>query len=336
MKGLVSIIIPVYKVERYIQRCLMSVLHQTYDKIEIVLVDDCGEDNSIELAKEFLSKNNCQHYRIIRHDKNRGLSASRNTGVKNAIGEYIYFLDGDDEVTTECIQNLVEAYTGVDGVDMVMAGIVRRLPDRDIDYVKYQPTVVSSRKALMEQFIKRRIAWNAVSRLFKRSLWVKNGIFFYEGITSEDMLWNFLLLPYLRKVVLINDCSYIYYQTSNSIMTSARRNIEFAKDYIRIANIARNEVLRFQERNYVRYYHYLRYNFMPNALLWHGYSYDSFCLLAKELLEYKTCDCQQYMSLRLRLLLSLPESFITKSWIWKFKLKGIFDIVKYKLGYSLH
>ena len=96
MKYLVSIIIPVYKVEAYIERCLTSVMHQTYQDsaIECVLVDDCSPDKSISLAQDMISRYHGNiDFTIIRNDKNRGLSVSRNNGIEHATGKYLFFLD---------------------------------------------------------------------------------------------------------------------------------------------------------------------------------------------------------------------------------------------------
>ena len=93
----VSIIIPIYNVAPYIKRCLQSVADQTYKDIECILIDDCGSDNSINLAKEFIYdyKGNIL-FTILHHEENKGLSAARNTGLRYAKGEYVYFLDSDD------------------------------------------------------------------------------------------------------------------------------------------------------------------------------------------------------------------------------------------------
>jgi len=112
-KPFVSIIIPVYNVSEYIERCLNSVMMQNYKHIEIVIVNDCTPDNSIEKVKSFLDANTKYPVRLIHHDENLGLSAARNTGVKSASGEYVYFLDSDDEITPDCIYklvNLIEKY----------------------------------------------------------------------------------------------------------------------------------------------------------------------------------------------------------------------------------
>ncbi|MFK1787357.1 glycosyltransferase family 2 protein [Bacteroides fragilis] len=90
MKTIVSIIVPIYNVAIYIERCMQSIVYQSYRNIELILVDDCGEDCSVDIAEKFLIQNKFS-YKLLRHERNMGLSVARNTGVKNAVGDYLFF-----------------------------------------------------------------------------------------------------------------------------------------------------------------------------------------------------------------------------------------------------
>lgn len=111
-----SVVIPVYNVSQYIENCLRSIFVQTYkEPLEIIIMDDCGSDNSIHLAQEAVAQKapSNQIYKFLQHEKNRGLSAARNTGLKEAEGDYVYFLDSDDLITDDCFEvllNLSEKY----------------------------------------------------------------------------------------------------------------------------------------------------------------------------------------------------------------------------------
>ena len=109
MKFMISIVIPIYNVEPYILECLQSVDKQTIgDDIECILVDDCGTDNSVLVAEDFIkSYEGRVHFTLIHHQKNGGLSAARNTGIHAAHGEYLYFLDSDDTIKNNCIELLL-------------------------------------------------------------------------------------------------------------------------------------------------------------------------------------------------------------------------------------
>lgn len=106
---LVSIIMPVWGVERYIERSLCSVMNQTYGNLEIILIDDCSTDNSIKIAKNYLLRHSYFNFRIYRHESNKGQGAARNTGLNVANGEFIFFMDSDDEIVPNCIESLINA-----------------------------------------------------------------------------------------------------------------------------------------------------------------------------------------------------------------------------------
>src|SRR5690606_35716287 len=105
---LVSINIPVYKCEDYILRCLESVKNQTYQNLEILLVNDATPDNSIEIIDKFIAENPYLNIQLIHHEKNSGLSVVRNTVIDHSTGKSIYFLDSDEEITEDCIELLVK------------------------------------------------------------------------------------------------------------------------------------------------------------------------------------------------------------------------------------
>ena len=125
----VSIIIPVYNVEPYIEECLHSVYEQTTDtEIECLIVDDKGNDNSIHIAETFVATHNDKaktKFKIIYRDTNGGLSAARNTGVKAAKGDYLYFLDSDDTIVPQCIDTLIHLADKYGGVDLLPALYIR-------------------------------------------------------------------------------------------------------------------------------------------------------------------------------------------------------------------
>lgn len=107
MFPLISIIIPVYNVAPYIEKCLETVISQSYENLEIILVDDCGSDNSMDIVRDFCSSH-IGNFVLLNHERNRGLSVARNTGVKHAKGDYLFFLDSDDELPKDAIRNFVQ------------------------------------------------------------------------------------------------------------------------------------------------------------------------------------------------------------------------------------
>src|SRR5690554_6533604 len=107
MPPLVTISIPLYKCEKFLEKCLISVKNQTYQNIEITLINDQTPDNSVQIAEEFIKKHNLKDWKIFHLEQNSGLSVVRNKGINTAKGKYLYFLDSDDEITSDCIEKLV-------------------------------------------------------------------------------------------------------------------------------------------------------------------------------------------------------------------------------------
>ncbi len=124
---LVSVILPVYGVEDYIAKCIDSILNQSYVNTEIIFVNDCTKDNSINIIKEKIDKNNADRIKVLEHETNRGLSAARNTGVKAAKGDYILHVDSDDWIEPSMIEKMViEAEKS--NADIVICGVNIKTP----------------------------------------------------------------------------------------------------------------------------------------------------------------------------------------------------------------
>ena len=104
----ISIIVPVYNVEQYIKECFDSIAAQTYKgDIECIFVDDCGQDDSVAILEKLIAEyHGPMQFSIVHHEHNKGLSGARNTGIRKASGDYLYFLDSDDSITSDCIEKL--------------------------------------------------------------------------------------------------------------------------------------------------------------------------------------------------------------------------------------
>lgn len=117
----ISIIVPVFNVEQYIKECFDSIAAQTYKgDIECIFVDDCGQDDSVAILEQLITEYHGPiQFSIVHHEHNKGLSGARNTGIRQAKGDYLYFLDSDDTITPDCIEKLgmlAEKYPGVEMV----------------------------------------------------------------------------------------------------------------------------------------------------------------------------------------------------------------------------
>lgn len=214
----VSIIIPVYNVESYIERCLMSVGRQSYRNLEIIVVDDCGHDASIKKVFDYKSAHQELDLIIVHHANNRGLSAARNTGLEKSTGDYVYFLDSDDDITPDCIESLVLPLA-IKEFDLVVG-------DYNVVGANYSSSLhlpeggVNSNKDIIKAYAEGKwyvMAWN---KLCRRQFLVENAVYFKEGLIHEDVLWTFMVACKAQSLYVVKHPVYNYYVRSSSIMTS--------------------------------------------------------------------------------------------------------------------
>lgn len=213
---------------------------QSYSEIECIVVDDATRDDSIEECEQLISAyQGPVRFSIIHHKENRGLSAARNTGTKATSGEYIYYLDGDDEITPDCIEKLVAPILRDESIEMVMGGVAR-YDTRNSVPKKILDKDYTSNAAVRDYFFSKKGfyvgAWN---KLIKKDFLVKNHLFFTEGLLYEDQLWTFLMVKCLSHLYRISDITYFYYMRPNSIITGTDKKelvLHWARVYENIVN----------------------------------------------------------------------------------------------------
>ena len=245
----VSIIIPIYNVEPYVERCLRSVMAQTYKgPLECILVDDCGMDRSMEVVEQLVANYHGPiYFRIIRHDYNRGVSAARNTGMEAAKGDYIFFLDSDDEISDDCIEKLASPLT--EGQYDLVVGNTLTIGSEKVgkwQILKLNDGEVLEGKMIMDNFLLKwsMTAWN---KLYRASFISQHRLKFKEGLTYEDELWGFQVACLAHSLRAVNQTTYIYYLRENSITTS----IDAPKKKWNAKRIIVEEMRNFlMERNY--------------------------------------------------------------------------------------
>ena len=325
---LISIIIPVYNVEKYIAECLDSVVAQTYKgDIECIIVNDCTPDNSMSIVKDFIdSYSGNIAFSVINHAQNRGLSAARNTGINAAKGDYIYFLDSDDLITPDCIELLATPLEHRE-YEMVVADIVTFGDER------YCPRLELSRgeylhDEIIESYMKRLFFPMAVNKLCNRSFLLNNGILFKEGILHEDELWSFILAYRMRSMYVVNKESYRYRIHGHSIM--ANKDVEERSRKSKI--VVYCEILSYlkptDSQNRVFYYYFRNMHKSLLNLLFKNSSYNQkiFCRYLKlnilnPFVAYKN-RAIPFKHLLRDMYLLLPESLAFYYWRLYIKLRG--------------
>lgn len=222
----ISIIIPVYNVEPYIEECLQSVAEQTMTEgAECIIVDDCGQDKSMEKVRNFANQyKGAVEFQILRHDKNRGLSAARNTGIKAASGEYIYLLDSDDYIVPKCIETLY-SIAKVNNADVVQGAYITASQHLTYAMSTAHPAFSEDRKYIKRTLLDYdRNPVMAQNRLVRRQLIIDNALWFKEGIIHEDNYWTFFLAKHVKRMAFCPEKLYFYRETPGSITKS--KNIE--------------------------------------------------------------------------------------------------------------
>lgn len=211
----VSMIIPVYNVEKYLPRCIKSVLDQTYQDLEIILVDDGTKDNSGLMCDDYASKDN--RIRVI-HKENGGLSSARNSGIEIATGDAVFFLDSDDYLSTECIEKMVclmeenDADISIIQMKYIPENVNNECADNEVNNF----VVMNSEKAIEESLYQRLYTCCAPAKLYKRS--AIGNVRFPMGRISEDLATCHLFLDNANRIVYSSYYGYYYRQHEASIM----------------------------------------------------------------------------------------------------------------------
>jgi glycosyltransferase involved in cell wall biosynthesis len=215
----VSIIIPVYQVEIYILRCLESIveLESKGTMIECLLVDDNSPDKSMDIAYRFIDdyKGNIK-FRCFHHEKNRGPSAARNTGIMAATGDFIYFMDSDDQIVPEAIVLMIKYIKKYPEVDLIEANH-HFVKDGGIYPGINRVELIKGQREIFGKSYMGKICMCSTNKLLRRQLIINESLFFVEGIYYEDLEWINRLFHVIHSILLIPDVIYIYMYNPSSI-----------------------------------------------------------------------------------------------------------------------
>lgn len=215
---LISVIVPIYNVEKYLKRCVDSILNQTYKNVEIILIDDGSTDNSGKICDEYALKDT--RIKVI-HKENGGLSDARNAGLNIMTGKYVTFVDSDDYIDFKFIQTL---FTNLKkcNADISCCNMQRFKTNKELR--KYKKTrngieIFDSIEALNYIFYQKKIDSSVCNKLFKENLFRK--IFFPNNRYFEDLAIIYKVILKAKKIVYDNSNLYYYYQRKNSILHEA-------------------------------------------------------------------------------------------------------------------
>lgn len=235
MSHKVTILVPIYGVEKFIERCAVSLFEQTFESIEYIFVNDCTKDNSIEVLNSVISRYpyRSDSVKVINHTINRGLAAARNTGVENANGDYILHIDSDDYIDFNMVEKMYSKALE-DSADIVVCDMILEW-ENDKRIVKQN---FESKVDLLQQMLQADTIVGLVNKLFRRSLYIDNNVMSIEGINlGEDYVTSPRLVYYSNVISKVNIPLYHYIQfNSNSytknITEKSIDNIIFVLNYL--------------------------------------------------------------------------------------------------------
>ena len=234
-------------------------MRQTYTgSMECLIVDDCGTDDSIAIAERVIaSYEGPIAFQVLHHERNRGLSAARNTGTLAAKGDYLYYLDSDDVITEDCIALLMGKAEEYPEAELVQGNFCRHtLTGETVVRIKQYALAVASSNDEVRECYYRQMNVNVWNKLIKRDFLIDHRLFNKEGIIFEDLLWSFYLLKYLNKACFVSAITYHWRKRPHSITTST--------DWATVVH------------QYAIVYHDILSNLTP------GHEQEEFCFYAKQ------------------------------------------------------
>lgn len=254
---LISVVIPVYNVEKYLDRCLSTVVNQIYKELDIILVDDGSPDRCPQICDEWEKKD--KRIRVI-HKKNGGLSSARNAGIDISEGEYITFIDSDDWVSNEYISYLYELITKTNA-DMAMGSFVKSsvFTEQLLSSQNITEQVIPARDFLLkilkvntQQNVQ--YAWGKLYKNFKES-----NIRYPDGLIDEDVPTTFkYTVLCCNKIAMSTKCIYIYFENMNSILRKQfnRNRFDLLEVWKMIEDFSKencdDKIIEYTKTNYYR------------------------------------------------------------------------------------
>lgn len=265
----VSVIIPTYNCEKFLDASIGSLLKQTFTDFEIIVVDNKSEDNTVKKVKEFMEKDS--RISIIELDENLKQGIARNIGVENAQGEYIMFVDGDDKVAPEFIEKMYDKITQ-DGADMT---ICRWAPfDNKTGKINYKHGYANFHR-LPEKYLTESFTWRDIKeevysqsnvpwdKIYKKSFLIDKDVKFPGGMFFEDNVFSYDAIMKADKITVIDECL-IYYRVNRRQAVTARRDETFF-DYLKIFKCMKENLIK------QGLYEEMKYNFINykvHSLFW--------------------------------------------------------------------
>lgn len=253
----VSIILPIYNSELYLEECIDSILAQTYSNFELIIVNDGSTDNSVEICNQYIKKDS----RIILiTQKNKGVSSARNLGIKIAKGEYVVFVDSDDFLMPMALSTIVKNFKSI---DLVCFGFKSLYLDKEKDVICHNSNINNNDIFFNQMIFNHEIGGSLWNKAYRRKIIIDNNIRFDENIHfCEDLLFNTDYFTYCKNVKYIMKCLYNYRKRRSSITYNfySKKNISRLVTFEKLSEKYKNDVMlnSFFKYNYISYYYKIK------------------------------------------------------------------------------
>lgn len=222
-----SIIIPVYNVEKYIRQCLESIQNQSFQDYEVLIVDDCGNDNSIEIAKEFAQKDS--RFKIFHHEYNKGVSAARNTALNNATGKYIVFVDPDDWIENKLLEMSISVFGEIPNIDAIW--INTQGYNNETHELEYKDSININDNGLCNIDLNDEKGKNIIgciwNKIYKKENIDKINLRFPINLITEDDEFTYKYFATYHSVYVLHQILYTYRQLRQNSYTNITNNTNF-------------------------------------------------------------------------------------------------------------
>ena len=215
----ISVIIPVYNTEKYISKCLESIIKQTYTDIEIICINDFSNDNSGNIIKEYTKSDN--RIKLLEFTSNKGVSAARNSGIKISSGDYIYFIDSDDWIEKNYLEIMLDNIEKTNSDIVVNRNMVSVQNDKFYPYnfQKGQLDIPDNSFINIEKDT-HNVSCGPCNKLYKLNLLKEHSLYFPEGYTYEDIFFHYITFAYSKKIYFFYGSEYFYRKTDGSLTST--------------------------------------------------------------------------------------------------------------------
>ncbi|MDB8460403.1 glycosyltransferase family 2 protein [Turicibacter sanguinis] len=324
----ISIIIPVYNVEKYIEKCLKSILLQSFSNIEVIIINDGSSDNSEEIIEKIMK--NDERVRYFKY-RNEGVSIARNTGLSFAQGDYVIFIDPDDYLEVDFLENLYNAII-LNNADISLCGYKitysEDVPGLNKDVIYPFKDDIISGKTAAEKLLEFKLDGYVWNKLIRKELMIKNNILFEKNRYVQDYFPIFKCFCNSKKVAIVNKPLYYYVQRKTSTINSKSEKVFYDHIYAtnKIMELATTCYCNEDYINYFKIINYINY-FKKYTSLNYEKKGDIYIKFKEDIVDSYTV---LYNEVLFNNILTIKEKskFLAYLFIWNLKILHIFVYFK--------